>query len=113
MKKALALGILSLAFLLFSSSMAFSWGSATHAYIASRIGKILPLMNANEMYGCMAPDIFNYVFTFNPDQMEAIRYYTHGTPGHEGFMNAWRKASWWSYQKSLAYGFVAHNDVWG
>ena len=45
--------------------------------------------------------------------MAAIQLYTHGSPGAEGFMEVWRKASWWGYQKSLAYGYVAHNDVWG
>jgi hypothetical protein len=113
MKKLFTLVLLGLVFLLFSTSMAFSWGSATHAYIAGHIGKFLPLMNANEMYGIMAPDIFNYVFTLDPGQMAAIQYYTHGRPGEEGFMEVWRKASWWGYQKSLAYGYVAHNDVWG
>ncbi len=113
MKKAFTLGILVPVFLLFSASMAFSWGSATHAYIAAKIGKIWPLMNANEMYGCMAPDLFNYVFTLTPEQMQVTNYYTHGTPGHEGFMDVWKKAKWWGYQKCLAFGYVAHNDVWG
>jgi len=113
MKKFLPLVLLGLVFLLFSTSMVFSWGSATHAYIADHIGKFLPLMNANEMYGIMAPDIFNYVFTLNSDQMAAIQYYTHGKPGREGFMKVWREASWWGYQRNLAYGYVAHNDVWG
>jgi len=113
MKKLFTLVLLGLVFLLFSTSMAFSWGSATHAYIADHIGKFLPLMNANEMYGIMAPDIFNYVFTLNSDQMAVIQLYTHGRPGEEGFMKVWREASWWGYQKSLAYGYVAHNDVWG
>jgi len=113
MKKFFTLVLLGLVFLLYSTSMAFSWGSATHAYIADHIGKFLPLMNANEMYGIMAPDIFNYVFTLDPGQMAAIQRYTHGSPGAEDFMEVWRKASWWGYQKSLAYGYVAHNDVWG
>jgi hypothetical protein len=25
----------------------------------------------------------------------------------------WKKAKYWGYQKNLAYGYVAHNDVWG
>jgi len=95
----------------------FPWGSATHAYIATRIGRIFPYSNTNEIYGSMVPDLFNYVFSLTSDQMATARLYTHGIypggPGKEGFMDVWYKASWWGYQKSLAYGFVAHNDCWG
>ncbi len=28
-------------------------------------------------------------------------------------MKVWYEAKWWGYQKSIAYGFVSHNDVWG
>jgi hypothetical protein len=113
MKKLLTSAILSVAFLLSNSLPAFSWGSATHAYIAGKIGKSLPLMNANEMYGCMAADIFNNDFTLSPQQMTVVGYYTHGTPGNEGFMEMWKRAKGLDFQKNLAYGFVVHNDVWG
>jgi hypothetical protein len=104
---AVVLGLVVLA------TQAYPWGSATHAYIGGKIGKILPLMNTNERYGVMAPDLFNYSFGLGPAEIAVIQYFTHGTPGAEGFMDVWKKASWWGYQKSLAFGYVAHNDVWG
>lgn len=90
---------------------AFAWGSATHAYIAGKIGKLWPVMNANERYGIMAADLFNYDFRYYYDP--TVKFFTHGTPGAEGFMGVWANARWWGYQKSLAFGFVAHNEVWG
>jgi hypothetical protein len=116
MKKILVL-CLSLFLLLASAAVpAFSWGSATHAYIAGKIGKIFPLMNANEVYGIMGPDLFNYSFDPVINSMNPIlRAYTHGDNGPmgDGFLQVWYKASWWGYQKSAAFGYVAHNDVWG
>ena len=104
--------VLSFCLLLGAVSVAaFAWGSATHAYIAEKIGKLWPLMNANERYGIMAADLFNYDFQYYFDPM--VKFYTHGTPGAEGFMGVWANARWWGHQKSLAFGFVAHNEVWG
>jgi hypothetical protein len=90
---------------------AFSWGSATHAFIAGKIGKILPLMNANEVYGIMGADIFNYELQYYTDP--TVKIFTHGVLGNEAFMGVWNNARWWGYQKSLAFGYVAHNEVWG
>ena len=113
MKKTLS-SFLGLILFLSLVAPAFPWGSATHAYIATRIGRILPFSNTNEIYGAMVPDLFNYVFNLNQDQMYWARYYTHGIyTNQEGFMQVWSKASWWGYQKSLAYGFISHNDCWG
>lgn len=87
--------------LVFFSSNAFSWGLATHAYIDDHLGKKNWLSNMNEIYGGMAPDIFNYMFDANLYRAT-----------HYDFMKVW-EASRWGLEKSLAYGFVSHNDVWG
>jgi len=100
--------------LVFTCSTAFPWGSATHAYIGDHIGKILGLRNSNEIYGSMLPDLFNYTFELEGTNLYFfLRSHTHGFPGQEDFMKVWYKAKWWGYQKSIAYGFVSHNDVWG
>jgi hypothetical protein len=92
-------------------SSAFPWGSATHAYIADHVGKTLGLNNANEMYGAMAPDIFNYMFSVPYAQY--LHDQTHGVPPRDvSFLKVWENASW-GLQKALAYGWVCHNDVWG
>jgi len=42
---------------------AYGWGSAVHAYIDDHIGKKAPVRNLNEVYGAMAPDTFNFLFS--------------------------------------------------
>ena len=59
MKKFLVL-VLSLGVL---SSMAFSWGSATHVYIYEQLKKLGAIPNTNAIFGVIAPDVFNYMFT--------------------------------------------------
>jgi hypothetical protein len=106
---------------LFITSTAYPWNFATHAYIAGKIGKALPVHNDNEMYGIMAPDILNFEFSLMNDNV--LRSYTHGIPADapaydpsilpsDNFMSVW-DASYRSVLKSAAYGFVAHNDAWG
>ncbi len=112
-----SIGLIFLALVLFSSQ-AYPWGSLTHAYIADHIGKKWGLKNINEIYGAMVPDLFNYVFGLDPYVDNYLRGYTHGIPAANGnpavesFMDVWYSARWWGYQKALAYGFIAHNDVW-
>ncbi len=87
-------------------STAFSWGPATHAYIDDHLGKKWGFENMNELYGGMAPDIFNYMFNY-----PAYIGYLYGQT-HNEFLRVWDEAK--SRQgKALAYGFVSHNDVWG
>jgi hypothetical protein len=115
MKKSLTLLAIGILILAFSYSNAFSWGSGTHAFGASKIGRVLLWMNYNEIYGIMAPDLFNYSFELanDPDLYQYLRAHTHGFPGDESFLDVWKKAKYWGFQKNLAYGYVAHNDVWG
>jgi hypothetical protein len=119
MKKKVITGIAVGLALLFVCSTAYSWNYATHAYIAAKIGKMLPLANCNEMYGLMAPDIFNFEFSLMADMN--LRGYTHGIPGDpyvpggswdEHFMRVWQKAPW-GLKRNIAFGYIAHNDAWG
>lgn len=90
-------------------SMAFSWGSATHAYIDDHLNKNSGLkkeLNVNEIYGGMAPDIFNYMFKY-PAYIGYLYYQTHNE-----FLRVWDEARS-RQEKALAYGFVSHNDMWG
>lgn len=107
MKKSLlsaAAIVLTLAFL---AQPAHPWGSATHAYIMDHIGKTVYMRNLNEIYGSMAPDIFNLMpASYFRD------YLWEQTHRHPGFMKVWNNANWIGLEKPLAYGFVAHNDQW-
>ncbi|MDH5767688.1 MAG: hypothetical protein OEZ31_01850 [Nitrospirota bacterium] len=104
-KTIIVLGIIFLA-VGFISSNAFSWGSATHAYIDDQLGKKGVPKNTNEMYGGMAPDVFNYMFN-NPEYLNFLYYQTHNE-----FLKVWDVARF-ETGKALAYGFVSHNDIWG
>ena len=104
-KTVIVLGIVFLAMGLISSN-AFAWGSATHAYIDDHLGKKGVVKNANEIYGGIAPDVFNYMFD-NPDYLGYLYYQTHNE-----FLNV-REHARSQGEKALAYGFVSHNDIWG
>jgi hypothetical protein len=88
---------------------ALSWEKGTHLYIADKLkrhGDMNP-MNFDEMYGAMAPDIFNYAFELPSDLYAYLHDQTHNY-----YYNVW-KAVKWGYEKPLAFGFVSHNDKWG
>lgn len=88
---------------------ALSWEKGTHLYIADKLkrqGAMNPL-NADEMYGAMAPDIFNYMFELPLDQYAFLYDRTH-----HYYQYIW-KAVKWGFEKPLAFGFVSHNDTWG
>jgi len=105
MTRFLAMGLVFL-MVGFVSSEAFAWGFATHAYITDHIGKTKKTQNADEIYGGVAPDTFNYLFT-NPEYLGFLSDQTHS-----GFTKLWN-ASNQGLGKSLAYGFASHNEVWG
>ncbi|NIM91566.1 MAG: hypothetical protein GTO17_11535 [Candidatus Aminicenantes bacterium] len=92
------------------SSIAFPWGSATHAYIADHLGQV-GLLNLYEIYGAMVPDMFNYAFDLPPAVQLFLHDLTHGQPNDESFMAVWNYGSTMD-EKSVGYGFVCHNDVW-
>jgi hypothetical protein len=105
MTRFLAMGLIFLVIGLFSSE-AFAWGFATHAYIADHLGKTKKIQNADEIYGSVAPDTFNYLFT-NPDYLGFLADQTHAE-----FTKLWNTSNQ-GLGKSLAYGFASHNDHWG
>jgi hypothetical protein len=106
MKKELSvLGVIFL-MLFFLTTDAFSWSAATHAYIEDHLGKKRGLDNGNEIYGGIAPDVFNYLF----DSPYYLGYLYNET--HNEFLKVWN-VSRWGFERSLAYGFVGHNDAWG
>jgi uncharacterized protein YgfB (UPF0149 family) len=91
-----------------SASQAWAWGSATHTYIDDRLNRQGPgQKNLGEMYGGVAPDVFNYLFApYQP--------YLYGQT-HDDFLKVWEAAgpARSSVKRALAYGFVSHNDLWG
>jgi hypothetical protein len=104
-KELLVLGMIFLMVFVLTTG-AFAWSAATHAYIEDHLGKKGGLDNGNEIYGGLVPDIFNYLFN-DPAYLD----YLYGQT-HNDFLKVWN-ASRWGLEKSLAYGFVGHNDVWG
>lgn len=83
----------------------FGWGYATHAYFADHLGKTGYYLNLQEMYGSMAPDMFN-PFSGSP-YFNYLRLQTH-----EQFDKVVSHARTKGL-KAFAYGFTSHNDVWG
>ena len=90
------------------ASQAWAWGSATHTYINDRLNRQgLGQKNLGEMYGGVAPDLFNYLFApYQP---------TLYGQTHDHFLKVWEAAEPGrsSVKRALAYGFVSHNDRWG
>jgi hypothetical protein len=91
----------------FTVSQAFAWGSATHGYIDDHLGKKGPVRNLNEIYGGMAPDAFNYLFS-NFNWLNYLYVETH----YENNLFVWKKADT-ILEKAVAFGFVSHNGMTG
>jgi len=104
-KELMGLGMIFL-MLLFLTTEAFAWSAATHAYVEDHLGKKRGLDNSNEIYGGIIPDVFDYLF----DYPYYLGYLYDET--HNEFLKVWN-VSRWELERSLAYGFVGHNDVWG
>jgi hypothetical protein len=107
MRRNAVIGLLVSCFLFLGVGQALGWGSATHAYIDDRLGRKAPLRNLNEIYGGMAPDVFNYLFE-HPDWIEYLYMETH----YEHNIMVWDKAHT-SLEKAIAFGFVSHNGYTG
>lgn len=97
-----------------------AWSEATHAYIADEIGYSYGLRNMNEIYGAMAPDMFNFEFSLmsDPAMRSCVQAHTHGVvnadPSLENidFLKVWDNAGW-LLDENAAFGYVCHNDVFG
>lgn len=102
---AIVIGVIFLSAIM--ASQAFAWGSATHAYIDDHLGKKAPVRNLNEIYGGMAPDAFNYLFS-NLNWLNYLYFKTH----YEDNLLVWKKADT-ILEKAVAFGFVSHNGMTG
>ncbi|MGO9443624.1 MAG: hypothetical protein ACLPXB_02485 [Thiobacillaceae bacterium] len=93
---------------LMTPAVAFSWNQATHAYIADRLGARVGYDNLNEMWGSVAPDLFNFVF----DPALCPGWISDQTQGADPatVMNIWMAAST-DKEKALAFGFLSHNHI--
>jgi len=103
--RAVAVCIVLAALLAFSTE-AFSWGNATHVYINDNLDGKGSICDANEIYGGLGPDIFNFMF----QDPVLLQYLTALTHGHA--TEVWNAART-KREKALAFGFVSHNEVWG
>ncbi|HWR97043.1 MAG TPA: hypothetical protein VN317_01335, partial [Candidatus Methanoperedens sp.] len=87
---------------------AFGWGSATHAYLGHELRAQAGPVDLDEVYGSMAPDLFNFLFT---TPYAPLSPYLYGLSHGEG--PALRAALRRGWEKAELYGFLGHNDVWG
>lgn len=108
-KELIMLGIIFLMLFSFFTE-AFSWGDATHVYISDRLKARFGRYNTNEMWGSLGPDIFNFIFDQDLCPIWLMEQ-THGGTT-ESSMKVWNAAST-TIEKSLAYGFLSHNERWG
>ncbi|RPJ01054.1 MAG: hypothetical protein EHM31_06725 [Candidatus Aminicenantes bacterium] len=108
MKKCLCLLAAALVGLTLLSGITGAWERGTHAYIADALKKAGGPYNIDEMYGSMAPDVFNYMFS--PPYV-LFRNYLYDQTHHQ--FSLVRDAVKWGYEKSSAYGFLSHNNTWG
>ena len=90
---------------------AYGWGSAVHAYIDDHLGRKAPVRNLNEIYGAMAPDVFNFLFS-NPEMMDYLYFVTHYQGKTDDFLNVWDNSHNF-LSKAVAFGFVSHNGQFG
>ncbi len=86
-------------------TLVFGWGAATHAYLAKELGHEPGVMNLQEMYGAVVPDMFNLMFGY-----EHQGYLWNET--HYEFMKVVKKAKS-DESNAFGYGFASHNEDWG
>ncbi|MFZ2149415.1 MAG: hypothetical protein WAV28_19560 [Sedimentisphaerales bacterium] len=86
-------------------NLAFSWGSATHSYLAKELGHEPGVMNLQEMYGSVLPDMFNLMFGY--EHQDYL-----WTETHYQFMKVVEEAKS-DESMAFAYGFASHNEDWG
>lgn len=107
LKACISMSVVILSVVFFTQN-AFPWGSATHAYIGDKIGLNLPLQNLDEIYGAMAPDMFN----FNPEVLVPGTIYNDlYIQTHYNSFALWSVAqnpAMTPLGKAAAFGFVSH-----
>lgn len=87
---------------------AYGWGSATHAYIGHELRAQAGPVDLDEVYGSMAPDLFNFLFA---TPYAPFSGYLYGLSHGEGA--ELRRALRHGWEKAELYGFLGHNDLWG
>lgn len=91
---------------LLTAGGASAWGTGTHAYLAGKTGSERPAIELNEIYGGVAPDVFNFIFDY-PALLATLTVATH-----ENGAALW-DGSLEGAERGLAYGFASHNELWG
>jgi hypothetical protein len=86
-------------------NLAFGWGVATHAYLAKELGHEPGVLNLQEMYGAVVPDMFNLMFGYEHQDYLWIET-------HYQFMKVVEEAKF-DESVAFAYGFASHNEDWG
>ncbi|HUU20794.1 MAG TPA: hypothetical protein VMW72_26850 [Sedimentisphaerales bacterium] len=86
-------------------NLAFGWGAATHAFLAKELGHEPGVMNLQEMYGAVVPDMFNLMFGY--EHQDYL-----WTETHYQFMKVVNEAKS-DESMAFAYGFASHNEDWG
>lgn len=105
MKNKLVISLIMAVILFTAPAPALAWGSATHNYLAKELGNKFGIMNLQEMYGSVLPDLFNLMFGY-PYQDYLW------TETHYEFMKLVSLGKF-GRKKACAYGFASHNDEWG
>ncbi|MHC4533831.1 MAG: hypothetical protein ACYS6K_07760 [Planctomycetota bacterium] len=105
MRSMLISGLIATVILCTTSTLTFGWGAATHTYLAKELGSQQGIMNLQEMYGAVLPDMFNMMFGYSHKE-----YLWNET--HYEFMKAVKKANI-LLTTAFVYGFASHNEDWG
>lgn len=108
MKRVLCLFLSTVLALTVLTGTSAAWERGTHAFIADKLKKANGPYDIEEMYGAMAPDAFNYMFS--PPGILYRDYLYDQT--HHYFLKV-QQAVKYGYEKSSSYGFISHNDIWG
>ncbi len=98
-------GLIATVILCTTARLAFGWGAATHTYLAKELGSQQGIMNLQEMYGAVLPDMINLMFGYSYQE-----YLWNET--HYEFMKVVEEAKL-PISKAFAYGFASHNEDWG
>jgi hypothetical protein len=80
----------------------FTWGSATHAYIAKELGK--EIADPQMLYGAAAPDFINDSGSLVTDYLFKQTHYSIGNL---------RKKARKMNMDTFTFGFLSHNEKWG
>ncbi len=108
MKKALVPVISIFLVLSILAGLTSAWERGTHAFIAHKLKKANGPYDIEEMYGAMAPDAFNYLFTAPYILYRDFLY----DQTHHHFLKI-QYAVKYGYEKASSYGFISHNNLWG